>query len=178
MMLLLEYWSEYLNKKRYMNAIDQIKLRVAYHEAGHALCSLAQGYPFAEISIKKNGFEFGRIVPDKNRIDNESGVRQLMKLVVMLFGGLAAESVLLNKQPHEIYTSPENGSSQDMEKVISIGKDMKLSVEEMTTYISDSLNRAMVICDGNRTKLSALASDLLKHETLSYESCKKIYERS
>lgn len=153
----------------------EIELRIAVHEAGHAIVCIDQDKPFDSIDIIQNGFEYGHI-HGADKMNREKDWRQeLMKTVLYLFGGHAADSIFYKKQPADLFNSSLNGSEKDMEKVYAIGKEvLKLSDGEMKEYVSSSMTRAMEIVDRRWADVNKLAIALMAKKSLTYTQCKAL----
>ncbi len=94
------------------------KKRTAYHEAGHALCSLREpeADKLTRVSILPRGNAGGVTLfqPDEDRIDHSS-IEIFSKLVVAL-GGRAADRL--------IFGAPRSGASNDLKQATRIARMM------------------------------------------------------
>lgn len=95
------------------------KLRVAYHECGHALvaCSLPHTDPVAKISIIPRGLSalgYTRHTPDDNRyLVTQS---ELQNKICVYFGGIVAEEL--------VYHETSTGAMADLKQATSIARRM------------------------------------------------------
>ena len=166
---------------------DHEKRVVAYHEAGHALCSelLPSVEQVHKISIIPRGGALGYTLnlPEEDRYLKSR--EELVDYMVVLLGGRVAEQV--------IFDSVTTGASGDLKKVDEISRQMvteygmgtsissrrlptgDYSVSENTRRMVDeeqqeladiAYRRAHALIRGNRDLLEALAQALLEREIL------------
>ena len=94
------------------------KRRTAYHEAGHALCSIfiPESDPLVKVSIVPRGTAAGVTwsQPDEDRIDNT--VSRLMARLVMTMGGRAADRLIFNETT--------SGASSDLKHATRVARMM------------------------------------------------------
>jgi cell division protease FtsH len=166
---------------------DHAKRVVAYHEAGHALCSelLPSVEQVHKISIIPRGGALGYTLnlPEEDRYLKSR--EELLDYVVVLLGGRVAEQV--------VFDSVTTGASGDLRKVdevtrqmvteygmgtsissrrlptsdYSISENTRRMVDEEQQEIADlAYRRAHALIRGNRDLLEALANALLEREIL------------
>ena len=168
---------------------------VAYHEAGHALCSelLPSVERVHRISIIPRGQALGYTLnlPEEDRYLKTKD--ELLDYMVVLLGGRVTE--------HLIFGQVTTGASDDLRKVHEISRSMvtqygmgtelmskqlpaddysmsehtRRGVDEEQQYLTDLAHRrALKLVDENRTLLEALASTLLENEVLEREDIETI----
>jgi cell division protease FtsH len=168
---------------------------VAYHEAGHALCSelLPSVEKVHRISIVPRGKALGYTLnlPDEDRYLKTR--EELIDYLVVLLGGRVTE--------HVVFGEVTTGAADDLRKVHDIsrgmvtdygmGTDLKSKqiptddyslsdstrrlVDEEQQYITDLAHRrALALVTENRTLLEAFAFTLLQNEVLEREDIERI----
>ena len=174
---------------------DHEKRVVAYHEAGHALCSelLPSVEQVHKISIVPRGGALGYTLnlPEEDRYLKSR--EELIDYMVVLLGGRVAEQV--------VFGSITTGASGDLKKVYEISRQMvteyamgttvasrrlpadDYSVSDHTRRIVDeeqqeitdlAFRRAHALIGSNRDLLEALAQGLLEREVLEREDISAI----
>jgi cell division protease FtsH len=169
---------------------DHEKKVVAYHEAGHALCSemLPSVQKVHRISIIPRGRALGYTLnlPEEDRYLKSR--EELLDYMVVLLAGRVSE--------HIIFGQITTGASDDLHKVHEISRSMvtqygmgtelaskqlpsddysmsdhtRRLVDEEQQYLTDLAHRrAMSIVGDNRELLDALAHTLLENEVLERE---------
>ncbi len=168
---------------------------VAYHEAGHALCSelLPSVEKVHRISIVPRGKALGYTLnlPDEDRYLKTR--EELIDYLVVLLGGRVTE--------HVVFGEVTTGAADDLRKVHEIsrgmvtdygmGTDLKSKqiptddyslsdstrrlVDEEQQYITDLAHRrALALVTENRTLLEGFAFTLLQNEVLEREDIERI----
>jgi cell division protease FtsH len=168
---------------------------VAYHEAGHALCSelLPSVEKVHRISIIPRGRALGYTLnlPEEDRYLKSR--EELIDYMVVSLGGRVAE--------HLVFGQLTTGASGDLKKVHEISRSMitdygmgtelqskqlpagdysmsdatRRMIDEEQQYLTDLAHRrAMKLVDENRALLEALASTLLENEVLEREDIERI----
>jgi cell division protease FtsH len=163
---------------------------VAYHEAGHALCSelLPSVERVHRISIIPRGQALGYTLnlPEEDRYLKTKD--ELLDYMVVLLGGRVTE--------HIVFGEVTTGASDDLRKVHEISRSMvtqygmgtelmskmlpaddysmsehtRRGVDEEQQYLTDLAHRrALKLVGDNRTLLEAFASTLLENEVLERE---------
>jgi cell division protease FtsH len=163
---------------------------VAYHEAGHALCSelLPSVERVHRISIIPRGQALGYTLnlPEEDRYLKTKD--ELLDYMVVLLGGRVTE--------HLVFGQVTTGASDDLRKVHEISHSMvtqygmgtelqskqlpsddyamsdntRRNVDDEQQYLTDLAHRrAMKLVAANRALLEAFASTLLAHEVLERE---------
>jgi cell division protease FtsH len=163
---------------------------VAYHEAGHALCSelLPSVERVHRISIIPRGQALGYTLnlPEEDRYLKTKD--ELLDYMVVLLGGRVTE--------HLVFGEVTTGASDDLRKVHEISRSMvtqygmgtelmskqlpaddysmsehtRRGVDEEQQYLTDLAHRrALKLVGDNRTLLEAFASTLLENEVLERE---------
>jgi cell division protease FtsH len=168
---------------------------VAYHEAGHALCSemLPSVQKVHRISIIPRGRALGYTLnlPEEDRYLKSR--EELLDYMVVLLAGRVTE--------HIIFGQITTGASDDLHKVHEISRSMvtqygmgtelaskqlpaddysmsdhtRRMVDEEQQYLTDLAHRrAMQIVGENRELLEALANTLLENEVLEREDIERL----
>src|SRR5215217_4286656 len=174
---------------------DHEKRVVAYHEAGHALCSelLASVEKVHRISIIPRGKALGYTLnlPEEDRYLKTK--EELLDYMVVLLGGRVTE--------HVVFGQVTTGASDDLRKVHEISRSMvtqygmgtelaskqlpaddysmsdhtRRMVDEEQQYLTDLAHRrAAKLVAENRTLLEALAFTLLENEVLEREDIERL----
>ena len=168
---------------------------VAYHEAGHALCSelLPSVEKVHRISIIPRGRALGYTLnlPEEDRYLKTKD--ELLDYMVVLLGGRVTEQV--------VFGSVTTGASDDLRKVHEISRGMitvygmgtelkskqlpsddysmsdhtRRMVDEEMQYLTDLAHRrALQLVEENRTLLEAFAFTLLENEVLERSDIERI----
>ena len=171
---------------------------VAYHEAGHALCSemLTSVDKVHKISIVPRGRALGYTLnlPEEDRYLKTK--EELTDYMVVLLGGRVAEQIT--------FGSVTTGASDDLKRVHDISRAMVVDygmgtgigsrrmpaedysisehtrqmIDEEQSHIADlAFRRALALVTENRDLLEALADTLLANETLTRTDIDKIVGR-
>jgi cell division protease FtsH len=174
---------------------DHEKKVVAYHEAGHALCSemLPSVQKVHRISIIPRGRALGYTLnlPEEDRYLKSR--EELLDYMVVLLAGRVSE--------HIIFGQITTGASDDLHKVHEISRSMvtqygmgtelaskqlpsedysmsdhtRRMVDEEQQYLTDLAHRrAMEIVGANRELLEALAHTLLENEVLERDDIERL----
>ena len=174
---------------------DHEKRVVAYHEAGHALCSelLESVEKVHRISIIPRGKALGYTLnlPEEDRYLKTK--EELLDYMVVLLGGRVTE--------HLVFGQITTGASDDLRKVHEISRSMvteygmgtelmskqvptedysmsdstRRQVDEEQQYLTDLAHRrALKIVHENRPLLDALAHTLLENEVLEREDIERL----
>jgi cell division protease FtsH len=182
-----------MESRRVMN--DHEKRVVAYHEAGHALCSelLPSVEKVHKISIVPRGRALGYTLnlPEEDRYLKSK--EELLDYLVVLLGGRVSESV--------VFGSVTTGASDDLKKVNEISRAMvaeygmgnsmssrRLAIDDYaisdnTRRIVDdeqaditdvAYRRAQHLIVGHREMLDELARTLLAHEVIERGDIERI----
>ena len=168
---------------------------VAYHEAGHALCSelLPSVEKVHRISIIPRGRALGYTLnlPEEDRYLKTKD--ELLDYLVVLLGGRVTE--------HIVFGQVTTGASDDLRKVHEISRSMvtqfgmgtelnskqlpadeysmsdhtRRTIDEEQQYLTDLAHRrAMKLVAENRTLLEAFAFTLLENEVLEREDIERL----
>jgi cell division protease FtsH len=174
---------------------DHEKRVVAYHEAGHALCSelLASVEKVHRISIIPRGKALGYTLnlPEEDRYLKTK--EELLDYMVVLLGGRVTE--------HLIFGEITTGAADDLRKVHEISRSMvtqygmgtelnskqvpaddysmsdytRRQVDEEQQYLTDLAHRrALKMVNENRPLLESLALTLLENEVLEREDIERL----
>jgi cell division protease FtsH len=174
---------------------DHEKQVVAYHEAGHALCSemLPSVQKVHRISIIPRGRALGYTLnlPEEDRYLKSR--EELLDYMVVLLAGRVTE--------HIVFGQITTGASDDLHKVHEISRSMvtqygmgtelaskqlpaddysmsdhtRRTIDEEQQYLTDLAHRrAMKIVGENRELLEALAQTLLENEVLEREDITRL----
>jgi cell division protease FtsH len=176
---------------------DHEKRVVAYHEAGHALCSelLESVEKVHRISIIPRGKALGYTLnlPEEDRYLKTK--EELLDYMVVLLGGRVTE--------HLVFGEITTGAADDLRKVHDISRSMvtqygmgtelmskqlpaddysmsdhtRRLVDEEQQYLADLAHRrAMKIVTDNRALLETLAQTLLENEVLEREDISRLVD--
>jgi cell division protease FtsH len=171
---------------------------VAYHEAGHALCSelLPSVEKVHRISIIPRGKALGYTLnlPEEDRYLKTKG--ELLDYMVVLLGGRVTEQVVFGevttgaaddlRKVHEISRSmitqwgmgTELDSKQLPADDYSMSDNTRRMIDEEQQYLTDlALRRARMLVAEHRTLLEALAFTLLENEVLEREDIEELVAR-
>jgi cell division protease FtsH len=174
---------------------DHEKRVVAYHEAGHALCSelLPSVEKVHRISIVPRGKALGYTLnlPEEDRYLKTK--EELLDLLVVLLGGRVTEHVIFGevttgaaddlRKAHEIsrgMVTQYGMGTELMSKQIptddySMSDSTRRMVDEEQQYITDLAHRrALALVADNRPLLEAFASTLLENEVLEREDIERL----
>jgi cell division protease FtsH len=174
---------------------DHEKRVVAYHEAGHALCSelLPSVEKVHRISIIPRGRALGYTLnlPEEDRYLKTK--EELMDYIVVLLGGRVTE--------HVIFGQITTGASDDLKKVHEISRSMvtdygmatelnskqlpagdysmadatRRQIDEEQQFIADHAHRrALKMVSEHRELLEAFAQTLLAHEVLERKDIERL----
>src|SRR5215210_1744708 len=174
---------------------DHEKRVVAYHEAGHALCSelLASVEKVHRISIIPRGKALGYTLnlPEEDRYLKSR--EELLDYMVVLLGGRVTE--------HLVFGTITTGASDDLRKVHEISRSMvteygmgtelmskqvptddyamsdftRRQVDEEQQYLTDLAHRrALKMVSDNRALLETLARTLLENEVLERDDIERM----
>jgi cell division protease FtsH len=174
---------------------DHEKQVVAYHEAGHALCSelLESVEKVHRISIIPRGKALGYTLnlPEEDRYLKTK--EELLDYMVVLLGGRVTE--------HLVFGEITTGASDDLRKVHEISRSMvteygmgtelmskqvptddysmsdftRRQVDEEQQYLTDLAHRrALKMVNENRPLLDALAHTLLENEVLERDDIERL----
>jgi len=182
-----------MESRRVMN--EHEKRVVAFHEAGHALCSelLASVEKVHKISIVPRGRALGYTLnlPEEDRYLKSK--EELTEYLVVLLGGRVAESI--------VFGSVTTGASDDLKKVNEISRAMvaeygmgnsmtarrltiddyaisdntrRLVDDEQADITDVAYRRAQQLITGNRDLLDELARTLLENEVIERADIERI----
>ena len=177
---------------------DHEKRVVAYHEAGHALCSelLPSVEKVHRISIIPRGKALGYTLnlPEEDRYLKTK--EELLDYLVVLLGGRVTEQLVFGqittgaaddlKKAHEISRSmvTEYGMGTELQSKQLPADDYSMSdatrrmVDEEQQYITDLAHRrAIKLLSENRTLLEGFAYTLLDKEVLEREDIDHLMDR-
>jgi cell division protease FtsH len=174
---------------------DHEKRLVAYHEAGHALCSelLPSVEQVHRVSIVPRGQALGYTLnlPEEDRYLKTR--EELMDRLVVLLGGRVAE--------HLVFGQITTGASGDLRTVHEVSRAMvtqygmgtglmsselpaadysmsdatRRSIDEEQQFITDQAHRrALALLGENRSLLDAIAASLLEREVLEREDLDRL----
>ena len=172
------------------------KLRVAFHEAGHAVVSrlLTHSDPIEKVTIVPRGKALGYVMYRPKEDKNLHTRAEIMDRIVGLFGGRAAEEVLLDevssgaaddlerattlarRMVTELGMHPEIGPvNMKMEQEAYYGMVGTKAVSNRTATVIDeavrqvlleAYDRAADLVRSNRESLEKVARALMEHESL------------
>jgi cell division protease FtsH len=174
---------------------DHEKRVVAYHEAGHALCSelLPSVEKVHRISIIPRGRALGYTLnlPEEDRYLKTR--EELLDYLVVLLGGRVTEHIIFGqvttgaaddlKKAHEISRSmvTDYGMGTELQSKQLPADDYSMSdatrrmIDEEQQYITDLAHRrALDVVGRNRVLLETLAATLLENEVLEREDIERL----
>jgi len=190
-----------LEKKSRIMHEDE-KLRLAYHESGHALMAFAlpNTDPVHKVSIIPRGLSALGYVLQRPEHDRFMWTReQLEAQIQVALAGTVAEELIYN---HDI----GSGATSDLEKATEIARSMVMDYgmsslnqfmggnfgssqlhseqtareidEEVKLIIDKALEQVRHVISERRDALEAITKALLKHETLDGDEFKQIMEEN
>ena len=155
------------NERKSMAMDEQEKLLTAYHEAGHAICSLnvPETDPIHKATIIPRGRALGMVqqLPEKDQY-SYSRAKMLSRLVITM-GGRAAEEIKFG------YDKVTSGASSDIAAATKLARAM---VTEIKRLVCDGHEAALKILQEKKDDWERLAQALLEYETLSGEEIKAL----
>ncbi|HYF92069.1 MAG TPA: ATP-dependent zinc metalloprotease FtsH [Symbiobacteriaceae bacterium] len=172
------------------------KVRIAYHEAGHAVVSRQLTYvdPIEKVTIVPRGRALGYVMYQPQEDKNLHSRTEIMDRIVSLLGGRAAEDVLLG--------DVSTGAADDLERATTLARRMvtelgmspelgpvKLKVEPMPVFgamgapsvsdrttvvvdevvrqlVTEAYDKALRLVREKQGELERLANALLEKESL------------
>lgn len=178
-----------IENKAYFPSDDE-KRRVAFHEAGHAVCGfILTGDSVKRVSILPRGESLGFTIQNSENEKRLFTKRELMNKLIALMGGRAAEEIVFNEAT--------SGASNDIEKATDIAVKMVAELgmsergisnrtyilkqkpesiyPEVEKVIKDALTEARKVLKKNETFLHKLADYLIVKETIYEEEVRDIY---
>jgi cell division protease FtsH len=185
-----------LGAERQVMLSDEDRRRTAYHEGGHAIVGMltARADPVRKVSIIPRGMALGVTfsAPDADRF-NYLEPDILAKIKVALGGRVAEEIVFgeistgaesdieqltglarhmvgrwgMSDTLGPISVIPRDGSTPFLPGVAEVSPEtQRLLDEEVRRIVTEAHDEVVTLLTENRTRLDALASALLEHETL------------
>ena len=142
---------------------DLERIRVAYHEAGHALVAWKLGIPFSEVSAPPRG-EGGvaRALAEIQRQRGETAMH--VAAAVFLMGGQCAQ---LRWDP----ASSSFGCEQDL-------ADASLHAERRTVHLNLFEDQAADLIRENWNRVEALAAALLNQPIINADEATRLFEQT
>ena len=162
----------------------EAKKLVAYHEAGHALVGVLTGQEVTKVtaqSTTSGAGGFTLTAPNKMGLFSK---QELINRVLMLYGGRAAEELLVGKEnittgasnDIEVATNTlyqliakygmcENGPAMLNYERVPGGE--KIIADKMNAMATELYKQSFKLLADNSNKLEALAEELIKKESLS-----------
>src|SRR5579864_5823922 len=145
---------------------DQLRQRVAYHEAGHAFAGLQLGFPFKHVSIVPTDDSLGNVFFRGLRLTDEqvlwmsSRTRdRLERRIIVCLAGQEGEWLVTGRYNHY-------GASEDYHHAIDMASRVTGSNEELVVYLKWLRIRATALIRSavRRPMIDALVSALLTQE--------------
>ncbi|MEL6865955.1 MAG: ATP-dependent zinc metalloprotease FtsH [Bacteroidota bacterium] len=170
---------------------------IAYHEAGHAICSwyLSNASPLIKVSIVPRGqtaLGYTQYLPGEKKINSYD---QLFDQIAVALGGRVAEELIFD----QVYTT----ASSDLEKLTKIAYNMVMSYgmsedlkhlsyrnwqqyhnkpfsektaetidQQVQEIIDQAYQKTLILLKGKKTQLMLIANALLEKEVLTYAEIK------
>jgi len=143
--------------------------RAAYHESGHVVAHLhlQDLKPFSMVSIVPNATSLGRVTLDSKKNEPFGSTEEVESMLILLFGGLAAEEVLFGEVPEDAEKQSDFREAKYIAKK-AVG-DSPCCVDKVIRYHYD---KAKELISANKPELTFLAKELLKRKALS---AKEVY---
>ena len=190
-----------LEKKNKIVTIEE-KKAIAYHEAGHATVSwmLEHAAPLVKVTIVPRGQSLGAAwyLPEERLIVRPE---QMLDEMCAALGGRAAEKVIFNKISTGALSDLEKVTKQARAMVTIYGLSEKvgnityydssgqetgftkpyseqtaeLIDKEISDIIEEQYQRAIVLLNNNKDKLTELAEVLLEKEVIFIDNLEKIF---
>jgi len=176
------------HKKKNKEADNEELKLIAYHEAGHALCTkLLTNNDIPKVTIVQSTTGAGGVtfnIPKKMGLFTK---KEILNNVKVLYGGRAGEFILKNDE-NEITT----GASQDLKQAAKYldsyfsefgmsekfgmvqMKDEKLYIDEVIKLSKKLYNETLDLLIKNKDKLKKIAEELIEKETLNEEDLDRI----
>lgn len=171
--------------------------KVAWHEAGHAVCMLSQGFPVAVATIDPDNDEVpgaNGFVRQGHDLDQVADRSHWKARIAVLLGGRAAEAALLGAD------GVSSGAASDIAKATSIARQAvlewglsrlgvvpldrdgrplspesaRLAEEEIAKLLSEAEAEAARVLAERRGTLAALAEALLDRRTLTGQEIEEV----
>ena len=136
----------------------------AYHEAGHAICNLAEPAtdPIHKATILPRGMAAGMVMtlPDKDPTNSHETKEKILAFMVVAMGGRAAEEIIFGED------KITKGASSDIQKATSEARDM------VTKFgMSKELGPIQY---GENDEEIFLGRSVTRHKNISEETSRKI----
>jgi len=189
-------------EKRNRVISEKDKRLTAYHEAGHAIVSstLETQKDIKEVSIIPRGVAGGYTMYKTDEDKFYMSKTEMEEKLIALFGGRAAEKLVLNdistgasndiqvatniaKDMITTYGMSETlgpisiNTDQDPYELQLLGETFTDAIgAEIKVLLDTAYQRAQIILKENRTKLDAVATELLKKEVISAEEFQTIIQ--
>ena len=153
-----------------MSEDEQILARTAYHESGHAVQIVVEGYAFKEVSIVPRGNLLGEVTgfngPSKN-----------VPLTVMYaLGRIEIAGDIAQRMFDPEYVDQQGPESDDhglAKLAFLVGQN---DLEQANAYITRVESETAEAMDKNWDAVTALAEELLKSRTLGYGEAREIID--
>lgn len=166
-----------------MTNADTELLRVAHHEAGHAVAGFALGRGFKRVStiLDPEQESAGHVTARGIRIAREREYRspttlrerqQLLDEIVFRFAGAQAESRFRGVELSQVLK--EGTAEHDYEPIEFFGGDLEPSPKPRTALFEYLQARAADIVELHWYLIEALAAELVTHRTLSGPSVHRL----
>jgi cell division protease FtsH len=176
---------------------DDERYATAVHEAGHVAVGLAvkNGDPIHKVSILPRGRALGvtQALPERDRLMKKR--EYLEDQIAMLFGGRAAEMLLLDTMTA--------GASNDIERAVEIARRMVAEfgmsplgpihlgkpedphsqtlldrIEHATNdIVNEQMKRACAVVDSHRAEIARLVDGLMERDTLDADEIRECFGR-
>lgn len=177
---------------------DQTRRRVAYHEVGHALCSLALGgrTDIVEITVEResHGGSLGHVL-HKAQSAQATTPHELRGMIVGYLGGMAAEQVAYGSYTAGNGTDLEQATRDAVRYVACYGmsdlgfiqyvkESEEIDILKLPEHVRDKVgmmlneafDEACSLIEQQRAVLDEMAEELLRNETLSGDRIYAIWE--
>ncbi len=156
---------------------------IAYHEAGHAVCSLALNRAFKYVTIVRDGNTLGHcqglVYRGGQRLEtdvyegNGRGRDWIEKQVKICLAGNVAERIYAGR-------NVVTGSNADFTNAMDLLEHLCGSVEESGAYFDLLFVRTCnrITAPSNWMKVERLVAELLDKQTVRYKDAKKLADQS
>ena len=180
-----------IENRSYFPSKDE-KRRVAFHEAGHAVCGMLKNADsIKRVSILPRGESLGFTIQHNENDKRIYTKNELMLKIVALMGGRAAEEI--------IFGEATSGAANDIEKATDIAVKMVAELgmsekgisnrsyilkqnpefiyTEVEKIIGDAFAQSRDLLQENQGFLKVLAEYLLEKETIDANEIQSIYQQ-
>lgn len=141
------------------------RVRVAYHEAGHAVAAVVLGMDVEHATIVPAGDTLGHVIVG-DRDENAKDLGYWVDRATMCWAGPLAEQ---RREGTEI----EDLSGDDHDSILLFGECASIGSGEVDGFVTWTRARAMSTLNGNWWRVVVVALELLRHNTLSGDEVRR-----